>query len=939
MAEVRPHPAPRCDLPRGYGAPIAHLGQWEDVQRGLRGAQTKVVLPRIDAQPTASESSLIEQLSNAQASVLRIDRWTEAMGGLEARLGEWAEGLSEGSSLLMDLHHAMAPTRARESFEGRSGSFHPKPAPAERELDFDIRRLVWALCDHGFVVEDLVEVCTWEADTPRVAIEALLKAGFAPTRRLYSMPGERLWLRARRARVCAGSLLLACRPGQGEALERSRRAIQSWLPASWEIVVGDVHESEIESWNSAVTNSCGEVLFFLRPGDAPDEALFESLWSEVCYQPVRVAQGQGSLGMSGVMVDRATAFEIGPLPREIESTLVAGEEWVLRGQCCGRDFREIALDEPSRNKSLFAPAPSHASDAHEARGLQERWALVNELKDPGAPEANPVPEAPWVSEDREPFISLCMIARNEEKDLPRCLERVKDHVDEIVLVDTGSTDRTVEIAKDYGARILHRAWDDDFSAPRNLALAEAKGDWILVLDADEVVAEASLPLIRDLCKLECASGYHMRFFNDHESGRSHGITMVRLFRNLPGIHYENAIHEQVIPSLMKRAEAMNLLLLGSRIEVMHYGYSDEQMTSKGKVQRNLALFEKQLEREPEDVYTLYKYGDFLRQIEAPCEEILAVFRRGLDLMLVRPPRDARELPYAGEVCALLALELAKLGQHVEADRIVRTGLSRFMPTPNLHYIAAGLALQLGRHEEALAHYRCCLDFRGRSLVVPVQEGSDSWIAFAGMGECWFKKGEWDRAEALFRRSVRLAPQWEVGVMRLSSFLLGTERSEEALALLRDYLESERERGVVRYQGALILEHLERYAQAASWYELALDSGDAPRQTCAQQAGACYLLIGDPQAARRMWEQLGADEIAEACLALLDRIEDRSAPHCEPMGPRARVALERMKNFLEKTGHAAWAAHAGDLLVEVPSRVSNKPSVPLGSRPDPLLARK
>jgi len=757
LAEVRPDPAPCEDRPRGFGAPIAHLGQWEELS-----------------------------LDPARR-VLRIDRWTESMGGLETQIAEWSTDLPVDSVLLMDVQNSMAPTRAQESFEGRIGGLHPRPAQADRELALGVGRLAWALSDHGFVLEDLVQVPTWEPVAQRAPIEALLKSGLCPTRRLYAMPGERLWLRARRAQVRAGSVLLARRPGQEALIERSRRAIEAWLPASWEVCLGDIDTSEIESWNSAVTHSCGEVLFFLRAGDEPCHALFEEMWAQVPYHPVRAMQGKGSLGCAGIMAERAMVLDVGPLPREIPSGLVAGEEWVLRAQSCSAPLNEIAIGEIPGDHSRFAQAPTHPTDAADAARLQQRWAVLHELDDPGHPKARQAAKPSWVEQDREPRISLCMIARNEEKDLPRCLEQIRDHVDEIILVDTGSTDRTVEIAESHGARVLHRAWDDDFSAPRNLALEQATGDWILVLDADEVVTDASLPMIRDLCSVGCACGYHMCFYNEHETERSHGITMVRLFRNLPGIRYQNAIHEQVIPSLMERALEQNLVLLDCRIEVLHYGYSEEQIASKGKIQRNMVLFEKQLEAEPEDVYTLYKYGDFLRQIDAPARDIIAVFQRTLDLMLRQPPSKTGEMPYAGEVCALLALELAKDNQATEGDRVVRIGLTRFMPTPNLHYIAATLALDMGRCEEALAQYRHCLAFRGRNLVVPVQEGSDSWIAFAGMGECWFKKNEFDRAEDLFRRAVALAPHWEVGVMRLASYLASVDRHGEALELVGGYL--------------------------------------------------------------------------------------------------------------------------------------------------------
>ena len=98
-------------------------------------------------------------------------------------------------------------------------------------------------------------------------------------------------------------------------------------------------------------------------------------------------------------------------------------------------------------------------------------------------------------------ITLSMIVKNEERYLRECLESVKDIVSEIVIVDTGSTDSTIKIAKDYGAKLYSFGWINDFSAARNFALSKSTGDWILYLDADERLSENSKnELIRDYPK-------------------------------------------------------------------------------------------------------------------------------------------------------------------------------------------------------------------------------------------------------------------------------------------------------------------------------------------------------------------------------------------------------------------------------------------------------
>ena len=97
-------------------------------------------------------------------------------------------------------------------------------------------------------------------------------------------------------------------------------------------------------------------------------------------------------------------------------------------------------------------------------------------------------------------ISACVITKNEEKNIGRWLENMKKVADEIIVVDTGSTDGTVELARQGGAQIFHFAWCDDFSAAKNFAIEKAHGDWILFLDADEYFAPKSLPKVRPIIR-------------------------------------------------------------------------------------------------------------------------------------------------------------------------------------------------------------------------------------------------------------------------------------------------------------------------------------------------------------------------------------------------------------------------------------------------------
>jgi tetratricopeptide (TPR) repeat protein len=194
-------------------------------------------------------------------------------------------------------------------------------------------------------------------------------------------------------------------------------------------------------------------------------------------------------------------------------------------------------------------------------------------------------------------ISLCMIVKNEAVALPRCLEAAGPWVDEIVVVDTGSTDDTAAIAARAGARVISWAWRDDFAAARNESLRHATGDWILVLDADEILTDGSGDALRRACETAPSDvvGYLVKILcpREGDGGLVRLNWFPRLFRRVPGVAFEGVIHEQVIESL-----APHGAIARSGVEVLHEGYTLTPEQMEAKTARNLALLERQIHDEP-----------------------------------------------------------------------------------------------------------------------------------------------------------------------------------------------------------------------------------------------------------------------------------------------------------------------------------------------------
>lgn len=198
-------------------------------------------------------------------------------------------------------------------------------------------------------------------------------------------------------------------------------------------------------------------------------------------------------------------------------------------------------------------------------------------------------------------VSLSMIVKNEELLLRGCLESVRNVVDEISIVDTGSTDGTVRVAREFGARVSTFTWTGDFSEARNVALANCDGDWVLYLDADERLAPGQESLIRALVSSPSASAYNVRVRSGLTlpSGRTVQVmSYPRLLRRTPSVRFEGVVHEQVMPSILRA---------GGRIEpsallIEHLGYDRGYEILKKKAERNLTPLIQQAASEPDDWY-------------------------------------------------------------------------------------------------------------------------------------------------------------------------------------------------------------------------------------------------------------------------------------------------------------------------------------------------
>ncbi len=228
----------------------------------------------------------------------------------------------------------------------------------------------------------------------------------------------------------------------------------------------------------------------------------------------------------------------------------------------------------------------------------------------------------------QPRVSLCMIVRNEEANLPACLESVAGLVDEIVIVDTGSTDSTRAVAARYGARVFDFPWVDSFAAARNESLRHARGAWILWLDADDRLDPANRERLRALLAGlgDERAAYVMKCLclPNHQTGVETVVDHVRLFRNLPGLRWRYRIHEQILPDLRRAGCDIRW----SGVVVHHTGYQDPATLAR-KLQRDERLLLMELAEDPDEPFTQFNLGA-LRQEQGRLEEAAGHFQKSLD---------------------------------------------------------------------------------------------------------------------------------------------------------------------------------------------------------------------------------------------------------------------------------------------------------------------
>lgn len=230
-------------------------------------------------------------------------------------------------------------------------------------------------------------------------------------------------------------------------------------------------------------------------------------------------------------------------------------------------------------------------------------------------------------------ISVCIIAKNEEKHIEECCKHLVPYGFEIVLVDTGSADRTVELAKRYTDCIYHFDWCNDFSAAKNFAMEKASHDWILSIDCDEYIESIDLSALDALMKSQPTAAGRILIRNRFTENGQTAYEQVRVSRFVNRRHYrfEGAVHEQLVPYGVPGGKLSPVkYVYDAPIIVLHVGYDGSEEEMRDKSMRNIALLEQELSTQGEDPYIYYQLGQSYRKIH-DYEKAFYYFDLGLSM--------------------------------------------------------------------------------------------------------------------------------------------------------------------------------------------------------------------------------------------------------------------------------------------------------------------
>lgn len=346
-----------------------------------------------------------------------------------------------------------------------------------------------------------------------------------------------------------------------------------------------------------------------------------------------------------------------------------------------------------------------------------------------------------------PDISVCIIAKNEEKHIEECCKRLVPYGFEIVLVDTGSTDRTVELAKRYTDRIYHFDWCNDFSAARNYSFRKASYDWILSVDCDEFLEFIDLSSLAAHMKSQpTAVGRILQCNRFTENGQTaYEYARISRFANRRYFHFEGTIHEQLVPIIAPDAAfSAAKYAYNAPITMLHVGYDGSEEEMREKSNRNIALLERELEAQGADPYIYYQLGQSYRKLH-DYEKAFYYFDLGL-AMDVDPTLD-----YVQTMVESYGYTLLDLKRNQEALNLLGV-YDEFSKRADFVFLMGLIYMNNGLFDESVQEFT-----KATTIEEFAVDGVNSYKAYYNIGVIYECTGHTKEAKETYRKCSNYEP--------------------------------------------------------------------------------------------------------------------------------------------------------------------------------------
>ncbi len=348
-------------------------------------------------------------------------------------------------------------------------------------------------------------------------------------------------------------------------------------------------------------------------------------------------------------------------------------------------------------------------------------------------------------------LSLCMIVRDEEEILPSFLAHARGLWDELVAVDTGSRDRTIEILAGAGARVIERPWQGDFAAARNASLDAASGAWVVVLDADEMVSPDLVAAARTALTDESAGAATLALRNRMPHGHVGETRLLRAFRRDPSIRFRHAIHEDPSEGVRAYLQATARRLVHLAGFVDHVGYVRSRAAAKDKKARDVAILERCLAADPGDLYSHFKRLEQARFWGDRALWQRAAFAAAAAMRTV--PSRVTEAHFGGELVALVADGLYR-GSPLESLGLLDAWEKRLRPSAAFHLRRGELRELAGRPDLAAMDFERCRTLAADTPNIQLATVRPT-LALMRLA---LARGDLDAALALTAEALAMAPR-------------------------------------------------------------------------------------------------------------------------------------------------------------------------------------